>query len=179
MQTEIIIAGFGGQGVLFAGTLLSQAALEENKETTWFPSYGAEIRGGTANSTVIVSDEEIGSPIVTNPAVLIALNEMSFRKFFSKTKDGATIIINSSLVKEKLHDEYEKIVFIPATEIADKELKDVRVANIVAIGAYIKASGIVSLESAKKACEIVLADKPKMIALNQKALETGYNYKGN
>ena len=176
MQTEIIIAGFGGQGVLFAGTLLAQAAIEENKQTTWFPLYGAEIRGGTAYSTVVISDDEIGSPIVTNPSVLIALNEQSFRKFFPKIKDGATMIINSSLVKEKVQDSYENIVLIPATEIADGQLKDIRVANIVAIGAYLKASGLISLESAKKACEIVLADKPKLIAVNQKALETGYNY---
>jgi 2-oxoglutarate ferredoxin oxidoreductase subunit gamma len=173
-QTEIIIAGYGGQGLLFAGTLLSQTALEENKITTWFPAYGAEIRGGTANSSVIISNEEIGSPIIANPDILIALNEQSFKKFFPKAKDNALIIINSSLVKDI--PKGKNIVSIPATEIADKELKDVRVANIVALGAYLKASNIMPLSSAKKACETVLADKSKMISLNQKALEIGFNY---
>src|SRR3989339_941148 len=100
MQTEIIIAGFGGQGVLFAGTLLAQAAVEENKHTTWFPAYGAEMRGGTANSTVIISAEEIGSPVVGHPSLPLALNNLSLQKFLPRMRQGSIIVFNSSLIKD-------------------------------------------------------------------------------
>jgi len=175
MQTELIIAGSGGQGVLFAGTLLAQAAVEENKETTWFPSYGAEIRGGTANSTVVVSDEEIGSPVVNSFSALIALNEQSLDKFLPKAKPGAVIIVNSSLVNKKVDRSDVKAYYVPASEIADKQINDIRAANLVALGAYLKASGILKLSSAKQACDILFAERAKLIPLNQQALELGYN----
>ena len=177
MQTEIIIAGFGGQGVLFAGTLLAQAAVEEGKQTTWFPSYGAEIRGGTANSTVVISDEEIGSPVVVNPSALIVLNELSKNKFLPRVKEGAVIVINSSLCGTDASCPGSKLVCVPASEIADKQLGDGRVTNMVMLGAYLKASGILKLRSAQAACEKVLKTKPKLIEVNKKALELGYNYK--
>lgn len=176
MQTEIIIAGSGGQGILFAGMLIAQAAVEENRETTWFPSYGAEIRGGTANSTVIVASHEIGSPVTAAPAALIALNEQSLKKFSAKMRPGTIIITNSSLSKAA-HDLNTQNFDIPATEIADKQIGDIRVANLVAVGAFLKHSGLLKLESAQKACSILLAEKPALIAINQKALELGYNYK--
>jgi 2-oxoglutarate ferredoxin oxidoreductase subunit gamma len=176
MQTEIVIAGFGGQGVLFGGTLLAQAGMEENKRITWFPSYGAEVRGGTAKSMVIVSDDEIGSPIVANPSVLIAMNDLSLKKYLPKVKPGSTVIINSSLIPGKIEHSNARIITIPATEIADKELGNVRTANLVMIGRYLQASGIISLESAQKACETVLAERPKLIAVNKKALEMGYHF---
>lgn len=177
METKIMIAGFGGQGVLFGGTLMAQAALEEGKETTWFPSYGAEIRGGTANSTVIVSSEEIGSPIITSPDILIALNELSLNKFIKKMKPGALVIMNSSLIKSRPDRRDVTLVEVPASETADKQVGDIRAANLVAIGAMLKASGVLSLDSAKKACAAVLSEKPKLIPANQKALELGFNYK--
>lgn len=177
MQTEIIIAGFGGQGVLFGGTLLAQAAVEENKQTTWFPSYGAEMRGGTANSTVIIADEEIGAPIVAEPSALLALNEQSLAKFLPRVKPGAVIVVNSSLVAGPVDRPGATVVAVPATEIADKQLGDVRTANLVMVGAYLKASGILKLESAQRACTHVLAEKPKLIPLNQKALELGFKYR--
>lgn len=183
MQTEIIVAGSGGQGVLFAGMLIAQAAVEENKETTWFPSYGAEMRGGTANSIVIVSDEHIGSPIAARPAALIALNELSLKKFYARMETGTMIIVNSSLIETAEgswlgSQNLKAVIFnLPATEIADKKIGDVRVANIVAVGTFLKHAGILKLESAKKACAILLAEKPQLIAVNQKALEFGYNYK--
>jgi len=175
MQNEVIIAGSGGQGVLFGGILLAQAAMEEGRETTWFPSYGAEMRGGTANSTVVISDKEIGSPIVIKFSSLIALNELSLNKFSVRLRRGGILVVNSSLAAAAPSLDGITVVTIPATGIADKELKDVRVANVVAIGAYLKKSGILSLESARKACEKLLCDKPKLIPLNQKALELGYN----
>jgi len=177
MQTEIIIAGFGGQGVLFGGTLLAQSAVEEDKQTTWFPSYGAEMRGGTANSTVVISTEEIGSPLVASPSALIALNELSLNKFIPRMKPGSVVVINSSLIHNSTEYPGITTVRIPATEIADKQLGDVRAANLVAVGAYLKASGLLKLASAQKACETVLAEKPKLIPMNQKALELGYSYK--
>ncbi len=176
MQNEIIIAGFGGQGVLFAGTLLAQAAVEENKHTTWFPAYGAEMRGGTANSTVIISAEEIGSPVVVHPSLLIALNDLSLQKFLPRMRQGSIIVFNSSLIKDTPAGTGFTPVALPATEIADAKLGDVRTANLVAVGALLKASGVVSLASAQKACEKVLAEKPKLIAINQKALEFGYSF---
>jgi 2-oxoglutarate ferredoxin oxidoreductase subunit gamma len=176
MQNEIIIAGFGGQGVLFGGMLLAQAAVEENKQTTWFPSYGAEIRGGTANSTVVISDEEIGSPIAARPSGIIVLNEPSLIKFLPKAKEGAIIIANSSLCGDKISCPGSKVVCIPASDIADKELGDSRVTNLVMVGAYLKASGILKLRSAQDACEKALKGKPKLVDINKKALELGYNY---
>ncbi|MFH1368102.1 MAG: 2-oxoacid:acceptor oxidoreductase family protein [Elusimicrobiota bacterium] len=177
METKIIIAGFGGQGVLFGGTLIAQAALEEGKQTTWFPAYGAEIRGGTANSTAIVSDEEIGSPIITNPDILIILNEQSLDKFLPRMKPGTLVVINSSLVKNKVEKEGVRIVEVPASGIADKQIGDIRTANLVAIGAMLKAKPVLKLESALKACEKVLTEKPKLITINQKALQLGYDNK--
>ncbi|MDR1196020.1 MAG: 2-oxoacid:acceptor oxidoreductase family protein [Endomicrobium sp.] len=138
MQNEIIIAGFGGQGVLLAGTLLAQAAIEQGLHTTWFPSYGAEMRGGTANSTVVVSADEIGSPLAFNPNALIALNEPSLNKFMPRMVEEAIIIANSSIIP--FDKEYKiKPVFAPVTDIADKEIKNVRTANLVAVGSLIKA----------------------------------------
>lgn len=177
METKIIIAGFGGQGILFGGILVAQAAIEEGKKTTWFPSYGAEMRGGTANSTVIVSDEEIGSPIITNPDVLIALNEQSLDKFLPRMNPGTTVIVNTSLIKKKASRDGVKFVEIEASGAADKQLGDVRTANLVAVGALLKAVPVLKLENAKKACEKVLADKPKLIPVNQKALELGFSGK--
>ncbi|MCK9583145.1 MAG: 2-oxoacid:acceptor oxidoreductase family protein [Endomicrobiales bacterium] len=176
MKHNIIIAGFGGQGALSAGMLLAQAALEEGKLSTWFPSYGAEIRGGTANSTVVISTEEIGSPIVLSSTGLIALNELSLVKFSKNAVAGAIIVVNTSLVpKEKIIiDNTKKYFFVPATELANK-LGNVRVANSVALGAFLKASKALSLESAIKACPVLLESKKELIELNIKALELGFS----
>jgi 2-oxoglutarate ferredoxin oxidoreductase subunit gamma len=185
MQNEIIFAGFGGQGVLLAGTLMAQAAIEQGLYTTWFPSYGAEMRGGTANSTVVVSTEEIGSPLAFNPNALVALNEPSLNKFLPKMTSDAVIIANSSMIpKDK--DYGIKLFFIPVTDIADKEIKNVKTANIVAVGALIKAlelcaskickfeSEILNINSALKAVEKAFASKPEFIEINKKALMAGY-----
>ena len=183
MYNEIIIAGFGGQGVLLAGTLVAQAAIEQGLHTTWFPSYGAEMRGGTANSTVIVSNDEIGSPLAFRPNALIALNEPSLNKFMPRMAEGSVIIANSSIISP---DNKYKIqpYFAPVTEIADKEIKNVRTANMVAAGALIKALEIrcknpaeaLTLKSALAACEKAFAGKPELIEINKKAITAGYNY---
>jgi 2-oxoglutarate ferredoxin oxidoreductase subunit gamma len=180
MQTEILIAGSGGQGVLFAGTVLAWACIEEGKHTAWFPSYGAEVRGGTANSSVIISDEDIGSPVVANASVLITLNEQSMNKFFPTLKKNAVAVINTSLVKsENTARKDVKKVLVNATEIADKHVGDIRTANMVMLGAYIRESGILKLKSVQEACKKALEGKENLVAINQKALEFGYNLKNN
>lgn len=172
---EIISAGFGGQGVLLAGTLLAQSALEQDLKTTWFPSYGAEMRGGTANSTVIISDEEIGSPVAFAPSALIALNKPSLDKFLPRMKEDAIVIANSSLIPQEGYND-KRIKFIPITEIADKEIGNIKTANMVAVGALIKHLNAPSLESVLKALKTAFAAKPKVIPLNEKAVTAGYNW---
>lgn len=174
---EIIIAGFGGQGVLLAGTLLAQSALEQGLNTTWFPSYGAEMRGGTANSTVIISDDEIGSPIAFNPSGLIALNALSLDKFLPKMTKDAVIIANSSIINTEEYKINKNIIFIPISEIADKEIGNIKTANMVAIGALIKALKVPSLDNVLKALNTAFAKKQELIDINIKAVNAGYNYK--
>ncbi|BAV58908.1 2-oxoacid:acceptor oxidoreductase family protein [Candidatus Endomicrobiellum trichonymphae] len=181
MQNEIVIAGFGGQGVLLAGTLIAQAAIEQGLHTTWFPSYGAEMRGGTANSTVVVSSDEIGSPLAFNPDTLIALNEPSLNKFISRVIDNAIVIANSSIIPQNM--EYKvKPYFIPVTDIADKEIKNLRTANTVAVGTLIRILELhrfniqqntdekgITLKSVLSACEKIFASKPQLIETNKKS----------
>ena len=174
MREEVIMAGFGGQGIMFMGTVLAQAAMEENKKVTFFPSYGAEMRGGIANCTVIISDEEIGSPVVTNPGTVIALNQQSTNKFSQRLKKGGLLIIDSSLVGEEPAGNQIKKVKIAATRIAD-ELGDKRAANMVALGAYLKEVKILKLESLVKSLAHLLGEKKKgLLDINVKALESGY-----
>ena len=146
MQTEIIIAGFGGQGVLFAGQILARAAMADGLNVTWLPSYGPEMRGGTANVTVIISDEEIASPLVQQPQVAIALNLPSLQKYEPLMKPGGLLVVNSSLV-DSLPQRSDIISLpIPATDIA-RELGSEQVANMVALGAMIAATGLLPLET--------------------------------
>jgi 2-oxoglutarate ferredoxin oxidoreductase subunit gamma len=188
MQNEIVIAGFGGQGVLLAGTLIAQAAIEQGLHTTWFPSYGAEMRGGTANSTVVVSSDEIGSPLAFNPDTLIALSEQSLNKFIPRVIDNAMVIANSSIISQ--NTKYKvKPYFIPVTDIADKEIKNLRTANAVAVGTLIRVFELrrfnvqqstrekgLALESVLAACEKIFASKPHLIEINKKAIQAGYDF---
>ena len=175
MKEEIIIAGFGGQGVLLAGMVLAQAALESDLHTTWFPSYGAEMRGGTANSTVIISDEEIGSPVVASASALIALNKQSLDKFSANLKKNAIMIYDSSFSGPMGPGE-KGLTKIPASEMADSRLGNLKAANMIALGLYIKKSNVVTLAKAKTACEKAFEGNKKLIELNLKALELGYNF---
>ena len=133
MQTEIVIAGFGGQGVLFAGQILTYAAMDIGKEVTWIPSYGPEMRGGTANCTVIIADEEIGSPLVRYPRGVIAMNLPSLDKYEPLVAEGGALIINASLVNRGATRTDIQSVSIPANEIAE-ELGDRRLTNVVLVG---------------------------------------------
>jgi len=168
-----MIAGFGGQGVLVAGKLLAYAGMLEGKHVTWFPSYGAEIRGGTANCTVIISSGEIGSPIVQNPSAMLIFNDASLKKFEPRIKSGGKMFLNVSLVQApSLRSDITRIG-IHANDIAE-ELGDIRISNMVMIGAFINKTGVVSMESVISALQEVLpARRQSLIPLNERALRRG------
>jgi 2-oxoglutarate ferredoxin oxidoreductase subunit gamma len=176
MQTEIVIAGFGGQGVLFAGQVLAYAAMDSGKEVTWIPSYGPEMRGGTANCTVVVADEEIGSPLVRNPKGVITLNLPSLDKYEPLIVPRGTLIVNASLVNRKVERQDLKSVLIPANEIAES-LGNKRLANIVALGALLVHLPVLPIESIAKALQDHLPERHKqLLPLNLKALEVGSEF---
>ena len=173
MREEIIMAGSGGQGIMFAGTLLAHATMDEGLNVTYFPSYGAEMRGGTANCTVIISSENIGSPVVTNPSTLLAMNEDSLERFASKVKKGGLIVVNSSLSKKEIVIDEVEVLKIPAIELAER-LGDGRVANMVILGAYINRRKVVSLERTMESLRKVLGKgKEDLLKLNREALRKG------
>lgn len=172
MKQEVIIAGFGGQGVIKAGVLLATAAMVEKKHCTHFPSYGAEMRGGTANCSVIVSTSEIASPIVTNPDTVIAMNEPSFDKFQPKIKKGGLLIYNSSLISKKPNRNDIEILTVPANEIAEG-LGTPKSANMVVIGAYVAKTRAVTLKNIKSSLPKVFPGKEKFLAVNKSALDKG------
>ena len=173
LQTEIIIAGFGGQGVLFAGQLLAYAAMDNGLNVTWFPSYGPEMRGGTANCTVIISDEEIGSPVIRHPGNVIALNLPSFDKYEPLLKPGGVFIANSSLINREPVRKDLKVVSIPANEIAE-DIADRRLTNMVTLGALLTCSPVLPLEAIERALEDHLPERHRhLLPANSKALRQG------
>jgi len=177
MQQEVIIAGFGGQGVLFAGQLLSYTALDEGKEVTWIPSYGPEMRGGTANCTVVVSDEEIGSPLVNRPTAVIAMNLPSLEKFEDLVEEGGVLVVNASMVNREVQRKDIKVVSIPANEIA-MELGSERATNMVMLGALLGNLDLLSLEALDKALDNHLPQRhKKLLPMNKEALRRGAEYK--
>lgn len=177
MYLDLMIAGSGGQGILLIGKLLAWAGMLEGMHVTWFPSYGAEMRGGTANCTVILSDEIIGSPIVQNPGAFIIMNSASLERFEEKVKPQGIILSNSSLVRRDGRRGDLEIIRIPANEIAE-EVGDVRVANMVMVGALIKKTKATSLKAVNEAMrKVIPMRKVSLIALNKKALDAGYQYK--
>lgn len=176
MQTEIVIAGFGGQGVLFAGQLLAYAAMDNGLEVTWIPSYGPEMRGGTANCTVIVSDEEIGSPQVRNPRVAVVMNRPSLDKYEPLIKEGGYLIVNSSIVDRAVERKDINTVMVPANEISER-LGDKRMANMVMLGAMLSNLPILNLEAIEKALKEHLPERHhKLIPLNNQCIREGATY---
>jgi 2-oxoglutarate ferredoxin oxidoreductase subunit gamma len=173
MEEKIIIAGFGGQGVVLAGNVIAQTALATNKNVAAMVSYGAEVRGGTANCTVIISDREIASPVVDNPSIAIILNEPSLDKYEDRVETNGLIILNSSLVKRDLVRKDVKVLRIKATDLAD-DLGNSKVANLILLGAFIKKTKIFTLD---KVLEILPISFPKskqnLIEINKKALLEG------
>ena len=173
MLERIIISGFGGQGIMLMGRLLAYAGMLEGKNVAWMPSYGPEMRGGTANCTVLISEEEIGSPIVSHPKTLIAMNQPSLDKFEPNVNEDGLIILNDSLIDREVSRNDVNVIKIPADDIADK-LGNSRAANMVVLGAYVEKSGIVKLETIFKALEKALAGRNKrLLELNKEALKQG------
>lgn len=170
---EIIVAGFGGQGVLAAGVILANAGLKAGLHSTWLPSYGGEMRGGTANCAVKVSENEIGSPYVYNPDILVAFNEPSLAKFESAVKSGGYIFINSSLISREDIRSDVTVVGVPITEVAT-ELGNARVGNVVMLGTLIATVPIVSEEAVLESLAEFFKEKgEKIINLNRQALRKG------
>ena len=176
MQQEVIIAGFGGQGVLFAGQLLSYTAMDEGKEVTWFPSYGPEMRGGTANCTVVISDEEIGSPLVKNPTAVMAMNLPSLEKFEPLVKKGGVLVVNASMVNREVTRKDIKVVSLPANDIAE-EMGSSRSVNMIMLGAMLANMDLLSLEAIDRALDAHLPERHKrFLAGNKAALRKGAEY---
>lgn len=170
---EILCAGFGGQGIMFMGKLIAQAGLLAGEFVTWMPSYGAEVRGGTAYSMAKVSKNEIASPIVINPDILIVMNKPSLVKYETKLREGGTLIANKSLIGSFPKRKGIKIVNIPMTDIATK-LGDVRCANMVALGALAKRSKTISMRNVINALKSAFKNKEELFLRNKKAFEEGY-----
>ena len=173
---DVIIAGFGGQGVMLIGNLLAQAGMEHGLEVSFIPVYGAEMRGGTANCTVVLDEHHIGSPLVREPMSTIILNEPSLSKFQPRLSADGVQIVNASLVAENLLDAAKRTVYIPVNDMAH-ELGNVKMANMVALGAWLKATGALPLNVVQEALNrVVSAHYAKLISANAKALEQGYNF---
>ena len=173
MLHEIIIAGFGGQGVMSMGQLLSYSGMIEDKYVSWLPSYGPEQRGGTANASVVISDEEVGSPVISYPTAAIVLNKPSFDKFEPLVLPGGVLIVNTSLIEAKSKRTDITIIEVPASEIAN-ELGEPRIANSVILGAFIEYSKAVSQDSIIESLKKVLPERRhNLIPVNKKALEKG------
>lgn len=174
MRYDVFFAGYGGQGVLLAGNLLSYAAIHEGNDVSFFPSYGVEKRGGAAMCTVVFADGDTGSPVVGNPSVAVLLNQLSFDKFASQVKPGGICIINSSLVDTTgVALPGVEVVPVPMNQIA-LEMGDVRMVNMIACGAYIEKSGALQASSLEAALKKALPERNhKLIPANVKAIEAG------
>ena len=174
--TSLLIAGFGGQGTLFAGKVLASASLYKGLEVSWLPSYGPEMRGGTANCSVIISDTPIGSPIVSHPEVLIALNKPSFDKYEKLATPGAKVFVDSSLVDTKSARTDIEVFYVPATELAAGTGSST-LSNIVLVGKMLKETGLFSPEEISEVFEKLIPERKKaMRELNRKALEAGFGF---
>ncbi len=173
MTEQVIISGFGGQGVISTGMTLTHAGMKEGKEVSWFPSYGAEMRGGTANCCVVVSDEKVASPIVNYADTVIVMNMPSLLKFESRVRPGGKLFINSSLIDQKATRDDIDVYYVPVNEIAAK-LGNTRVIGMVMMGAYLKVTGIVKPETIIESLVYVLGEKKRaLIPINEKALAEG------
>lgn len=175
MYEAVIMAGFGGQGLIFMGNLLAQAAMEQGLEVAGFPNYSAEMRGGESNYNLIISDQEIISPIIESPTSLIIMDEPSLVKYEQRLIPGGLLMINSSLVKKELQRQDVTIIKIPTTEMA-KQMGEVRTANMVALGAYVAKHQLIQVDALSATLPLLLTDKPKTLAINQHALKQGVDW---
>lgn len=172
-STSFILAGFGGQGLLFAGKIIAQAGLQEGKEVSWLPSYGPEMRGGTCNCSVCVSDDPIGSPLVTSPDVVVAMNQPSVAKFITAVKPGGMLIVDSTLVPHIPEREDITIFAVPSTELAEEHgIK--KLSNVILTGKAFKETQFCAQKSIEDAlCAVIPPRKQKLLAPNQEALALG------
>ena len=174
--TQILIAGFGGQGVLFAGKFLAYKGLVQNKQVSWLPSYGPEMRGGTANCSVILSDTPVGSPIITTPDILVAMNLPSLLKFVDTVAPGGKIIVDSTLIDAKVERTDVEVFYVPATQMA-KDAGFSTLANMILAGKVLKETDSVAWDGNKETLEAFIpAKKAGLIDINCKALQMGYDF---
>lgn len=175
-QKEVIMAGFGGQGLLFSGKVLAYAGLIEGRKLSWLPSYGPEMRGGTCNCSVILGDDPIGSPIIAHPNVLMVMNTPSLDKYESEVAPGGLIFVDSSLITRKVTRTDVEVVYIPATAMAT-EMKATALANMVILGAIVERTQCVKWESMAPALKhVISARKAALFDLNVKAIEAGRDF---
>lgn len=173
MKEEIILAGFGGQGVMSMGKLITYAGMKEGDEVSWMPSYGPEMRGGTANCTVIVSSDKIPSPLSSHPDTIIVMNLPSLEKFLPMVKKGGLVLLNSSLIDKAVMRDDLEIIKISANDIAG-QIGNKQIANMVMLGAYIAKKGIIKMETIKVSLKNVLPERRHdLIPVNEKALDYG------
>ena len=174
MTEEIIIAGFGGQGVLTSGLMVANAGMYSGLESSWIPSYGPEMRGGTANCCVVLSDKKIGSPVFSHPDVLFAMNGPSLEAFENEVKTGGTIVVNTSMITQKVTRTDVKAVYMPLTDMAT-EVGDKTVSNLVSVGAYLALDPIMDKDCMFEVVEKKL-HKKEFLELNRKAINAGFDW---
>ena len=173
MLIKTVFAGFGGQGVLSMGLNLAQAAMAEGKHVTYLPSYGAEVRGGTANCTVSVSDEEIASPVASSPEFVVAMNQPSLLRFQNQLESGGVVFINSTLIEAEITRGDIEIIKVAANQIAE-DMGSPRSSNMVMLGAFTRKSNLVSIDTLVEVLKETMGSKGKIFALNKEALLAGY-----
>ena len=171
-QQEVTLAGFGGQGIMTAGQLLAYAGMAEGKQVVWIPSYGPEMRGGTANCTVVISDIRIGSPIITNPQTVCVFNKPSLEKFGPMVKPGGMLFINNSLIDSISGRKGISEFLVPANDMALK-IGDAKAANIVMLAAYVQVSGVVKFETLMEMLLEKMGKKKELLEINRRAMEEG------
>lgn len=175
INEKVIVAGFGGQGVMLMGQILSYCATEKNVNTLWFPSYGPETRGGTANCSVTISEEYVNSPVISTPDSIIIMNKPSLAKFQPKLKKGGNLFINSSLVTDATYRDDVQVYSIPANDLA-LQIGNLKVANMIMLGAYLAVTKIFTMEDVMTVMEHKFTgDKAKLIEINRIALDVGKN----
>jgi len=176
MHEEVIVSGFGGQGAMFAGQLLTYTGMDEGYQVTWIPSYGPEMRGGTAHCTVILSDDPIGSPIIRNPSAAIVMNPPSMEKYEPLLRPGGVLVVNSTLVRTQSARDDIVAVYVPANDLAT-ELGNAKMANVVLLGALLATKPILPIEALKKAMDDHIPERRKhIIEPNKRALDRGIEH---
>jgi 2-oxoglutarate ferredoxin oxidoreductase subunit gamma len=174
-QQEVVFAGFGGQGVMTAGQLLAYAGMEEGKQVAWIPSYGPEMRGGTANCTVVISDSLIGSPIINNPSSACVFNRPSLDKFGLLVRPGGLLLINSSLINVRSGRDDITEVLVPANDLA-MEAGSPKAVNMVILASFVEITGIVTFETLLRMLDKKMSSKKNLLEINHKAMEAGRKF---